>query len=292
MITRATVRRRTVVKVRDGRWRQEKDVVVVEEPLEIRLLLPDSALAVPLATVMRTPGADVELAAGFLFGESIIRERYDISTIRYCVDADLDDDARFNTLIVALRPGLNVDLDTARRLFFVSSSCGVCGKASLESLRLRGCAPLNDDPPVQVSCAALGSIDGALRQAQDLFARTGGLHAAALFTPDGRLLSIHEDIGRHNAVDKLIGAHLLSGQLEVLRRSLLLVSGRASFEIMQKALMARIPIVVAVGAPSALAVAVAQHFNMTLIGFLRGASCNIYAGAGRIIDVAMGNEHA
>ncbi|MEF3275550.1 MAG: formate dehydrogenase accessory sulfurtransferase FdhD [Chloroflexus sp.] len=285
MITRATIQRRTVVKVCDGHWQQEKDLVVVEEPLEIRLLLPDGVHPMPLATVMRTPGADVELATGFLLSEGIIRDRYDINTVRYCVDTDIDDDIRFNTLVVTLRPDLEVDLDAVRRLFFVSSSCGVCGKASLESLRLRGCAPLVDDPAMRVSFAALGGLDGALRQAQELFARTGGLHAAALFAPNGDLRSIYEDIGRHNAVDKLIGAYLLAGQLETLRQSLLLVSGRASFEIMQKALMARIPIVVAVGAPSALAVTVAQHFNMTLIGFLRGTSCNIYAGSGRVLDV-------
>lgn len=282
MITRATIRRRTVVKIRDGHWRHEKDAVVVEEPLEIRLALPDSARTLPLATLMRTPGADVELAAGFLFSEGLIRDRYDISTIRYCVDAELDEEARFNTIIVTPRPDLDLDLEHARRLFFVSSSCGVCGKASLEALRLRGCTPLASDPSLRISCAVLAGLDMALRQAQDLFARTGGLHAAALFTPAGQLLALHEDIGRHNALDKLIGAHVLAGQLDLLGQSVLLVSGRASFEIMQKALMARIPVVVAVGAPSELAVTLAKHFNMTLIGFLRGASCNIYAGAERV----------
>ena len=281
MITRATIRRRTVVKIRDGRWQHEKDAVVVEEPLEMRLAVPSGARVLSLATLMRTPGADIELAASFLFSEGVINNRYDIVTIRYCVDAD--EEAQFNTLIVTLRPDVPLDLDHARRLFIVSSSCGVCGKASLEALRLRGCAPLADDPPVRVSGAALAGLDKTLRQAQDLFARTGGLHAAALFTPDGRLLAIYEDIGRHNALDKLIGAHLLAGQLDLLRQSVLLVSGRASFEIMQKALMARIPIVVAVGAPSELAITVAQHFNLTLIGFLRGASCNIYAGAERVV---------
>ncbi|WP_322496499.1 formate dehydrogenase accessory sulfurtransferase FdhD [Chloroflexus sp.] len=283
MINRATIHRRTVVKIRDGRWRHEKDAIVVEEPLEVRLALPGTARAIALATLMRTPGADVELVAGFLFSEGLIRDRYDISTIRYCVEAELDDEARFNTLIVTPRPDLDLDLEQARRLFFVSSSCGVCGKASLEALRLRGCAPLADDPPVRIAYAALAGLNDALHQAQDLFARTGGLHAAGLFAADGRLLALHEDIGRHNAVDKLIGAYLLNGQLDRLRQSVLLVSGRASFEIMQKALMARIPVVAAVGAPSALAVTLAQHFNMTLIGFLRGASCNIYAGAERVM---------
>lgn len=283
MISRATIRRRTVVKIHDGHWRHEKDAVVVEEPLEIRLALPNSTHTLSLATLMRTPGADIELAAGFLFSEGIIDNRCDIATIRYCVDAELAEEAQFNTLIVTPRRDLNLNLDHLRRLFIVSSSCGVCGKASPEALRLCGCAPLADDPPVRVSCAALAGLDKTLRQAQDLFARTGGLHAAALFTSDGRLLAIYEDIGRHNALDKLIGTHLLADQLNLLRQSVLLVSGRASFEIMQKALMARIPVVVAVGAPSELAITVAQHFNLTLIGFLRGAACNIYAGAERVV---------
>lgn len=283
MISRATVRRHTVIKVREGYCRREKDAVVVEEPLEIRLSIPSTQQTVQLATLMRTPDADVELATGFLFGEGIIRDRYDITTIRYCVDAELDDEARFNTLIVNLRADRDLDLEAHRRFFFVSSSCGVCGKASLESLHLRGCTPLIDDPTVRVTCTVLAGIDDTLRQAQRLFARTGGLHAAALFTTSGQLLTLYEDIGRHNAVDKLIGTHVLNGTLAHLRQSMLVVSGRASFEIMQKALMAHIPIVVAVGAPSTLAVTLAQHFNMTLIGFLRGAVWNIYTGVERVV---------
>ncbi|WP_322814560.1 formate dehydrogenase accessory sulfurtransferase FdhD [Chloroflexus sp.] len=282
MITRASTRRRTILKVRNGRWQQTKDTVVVEEPLEIRLATAGDPQSIALATVMRTPGADVELAAGFLFGEGIVRDRYDIMTIRYCVDADLDEEARFNTLIVTLRPELDLNLDHLRRLFFVSSSCGVCGKMSLEALQVRGCTPLIDDPTLQVRCSVLAGIDQRVQQAQALFSRTGGLHAAALISLDGQIHALYEDIGRHNAVDKLIGDHLLRSNLDRLRRSILLVSGRASFEIMQKALMAQIPIVAAVGAPSTLAVTLAQHFNMTLIGFLRGSSFNIYAGAGRV----------
>jgi FdhD protein len=282
MISRVGFQRRTVIKVREGHRQQTKDAVVVEEPLEIRLATQGDTHSIPLATVMRTPGADVELAAGFLFSEGIIRERRDIATIRYCLDADRDEEARFNTLIVTLRSALEINLDHVRRLFFVSSSCGVCGKISLESLRLRGCTPLNDHPLIRVSSTVLTGLDRKVQQAQALFTRTGGLHAAALFSPDGQLYSLHEDIGRHNAVDKLIGEYLLNERRDLLKQSMLMVSGRASFEIMQKALMGRIPIVVAVGAPSALAVSLAQQFNITLIGFLRGASFNIYAGAERI----------
>jgi len=282
MISRVGFQRRTVIKVREGHRQQTKDAVVVEEPLEIRLVTQGDTHSIPLATVMRTPGADVELAAGFLFSEGIIRERRDIATIRYCLDANRDEETRFNTLIVTLRPALEINLDHVRRLFFVSSSCGVCGKISLESLRLRGCTPLNDHPLIRVSSTVLTGLDRKVQQAQALFTRTGGLHAAALFSPDGQLYSLHEDIGRHNAVDKLIGEYLLNERRDLLKQSMLMVSGRASFEIMQKALMGRIPIVVAVGAPSALAVSLAQQFNITLIGFLRGASFNIYAGAERI----------
>ncbi|ABU60403.1 formate dehydrogenase family accessory protein FdhD [Roseiflexus castenholzii DSM 13941] len=285
MLTQPNVQRRTVIRVRDGQLTRDRDTLVVEEPLEIRLALhtADGVHLIPLTTTLRTPGADVELAAGFLFSEGVVRERNDIATIRACTDPDIDEEeARFNTLTVDLRPGAQPDLTRARRLFYVSSSCGVCGKASLDALRTRGCVPLPDDDGVRISLSVLAGMDAALRRAQALFHKTGGLHAAALFAVDGALLALHEDIGRHNAVDKLIGAHLLQGRLAALTRSILLVSGRAGFEIVQKALMARIPIVAAVGAPSTLAVTLAQQFNMTLIGFLRGASCNVYAGEQRI----------
>jgi len=283
VLTQPNVQRRTIVKVRDGRWRREKDALVVEEPLEIRLTVSgaDGRQTIPLTTIMRTPGEDFELAAGFLFGEGIVRERREIATIRYCNDATISEEARFNTITVDLHPDAHPDLTGAQRMFYVSSSCGVCGKASLETLLARGCAPLSDDT-LRVGLPALTGIDAALRQAQALFHKTGGLHAAALFDADGALLALREDIGRHNAVDKLIGAHLLEGRLSALTRAILLVSGRAGFEIMQKALTARIPVVAAVGAPSTLAVTLARRFNMTLIGFLRGASLNVYAGEQRI----------
>jgi FdhD protein len=284
MLTQPNTQRRTIVRVRNGRLTRDRDALVVEEPLEIRLALhsADGAHIIPLTTIMRTPGEDFELAAGFLFSEGIVRERDDITTIRYCTGPDVDAESRFNTLTVDMRPGVQPDLTHARRMFYISSSCGVCGKASLEALRTRGCMPLPDDDGVRIALPVLSGIDATLRRAQALFQKTGGLHAAALFTTDGDLLALHEDIGRHNAVDKLIGAHLLQGRLAVLNRAILLVSGRAGFEILQKALMARIPVVAAVGAPSSLAVTLARQFNMTLIGFLRGASFNGYAGEQRI----------
>lgn len=284
MLTQPNVQRRTVVRVRDGQLTRDRDALVVEEPLEIRLALPtaDGAHIIPLTTILRTPGEDFDLAAGFLFSEGIVHERDDIATIRFCTDPDIDEEARFNTLTVDLRPGVHPDLTRARRLFYVSSSCGVCGTASLKALHTRGCTPLPDDDGLRISLPVLTSMDATLREAQAIFQKTGGLHAAALFAADGALLALHEDIGRHNAVDKLIGAHLLQGRLDVLSQAILLVSGRAGFEILQKALMARIPVVAAVGAPSTLAVTLAQQFNMTLIGFLRGASFNVYTGAQRI----------
>ncbi|MGQ9548924.1 MAG: formate dehydrogenase accessory sulfurtransferase FdhD [Roseiflexus sp.] len=188
---------------------------------------------------------------------------------------------RGNTITVDLHPTARPNLTHAQRMFYVSSSCGVCGKVALEALSTGGCTPLPDDT-LRVALPVLAGIDATLRQAQALFHKTGGLHAAALFDAGGTLLALREDIGRHNAVDKLIGAHLLQGCLSTLTRAILLISGRAGFEIMQKALTARIPVVAAVGAPSALAVTLAQRFNITLIGFLRGASLNVYAGEQRI----------
>lgn len=283
MLTQPNVQRRTVIRVRDGCAVRERDTLIVEEPLEIRLAMRSAGEThiVPLTTIMRTPGEDFELAAGFLFGEGLVRDRFDIATIRYCNDEVIEEEARFNTLTVDLRSGVAPDLTHAQRLFYISSSCGVCGKASLEALHTRGCVPAPDDG-LSIPLPVITSINATLCQAQALFRKTGGLHAAALFDGGGALIALHEDIGRHNAVDKLIGAHLLRGRLADLAQSILLVSGRAGFEIMQKALMARIPIVAAVGAPSALAVALAQRFNITLIGFLRGTSFNVYAGAQRI----------
>lgn len=266
-----------IMEVRDGKVSSRIDQVATEEPMEIRLLA--SGRRVTAAITMRTPGSDFELATGFLYGEGLVQTTTDISGISYCVDKDLDETQLFNIVNVKLRSGFIPDLRPLERHFYTSSSCGVCGKASLESLDLRGCrAPA---PGPQVASGVLASLPDALRQAQGIFESTGGLHAAGLFTSDGELVAVREDVGRHNAVDKLIGWALMQGKLP-LDGKLLMVSGRSSFEIMQKALAAGVPMVCAVSAPSSLAVDVARRFDMSLIGFLRGSRFNVYAGRERV----------
>lgn len=266
-----------IMEVRDGKVISRADQVATEEPMEIRLLA--SGRRVTAAVTMRTPGSDFELAAGFLYGEGLVRTPADISGISYCVDKDLDETQLFNIVNVKLRAGFIPDVRSLERHFYTSSSCGVCGKASLESLDLRGCrAPA---PGPQVTTEVIASLPEALRKAQGIFESTGGLHAAGLFTPQGELIGLREDVGRHNAVDKLIGWALMQGNLP-LDGTLLMVSGRSSFEIMQKALAAGIPMVCAVSAPSSLAVDVSRRFDMSLIGFLRGPRFNVYSGRERI----------
>jgi FdhD protein len=249
------------------------DSVALEEPLEI--LLNGESLAV----TMRTPGDDFALTAGFLFAESLIRSAWDIQAMGYCGVPD-DPDAQ-NLLHVALKAEGNPAFARARlqRNFLATSSCGVCGKASLAAAQCL--APPLPDSDFCVPVAALRAQNAQMRAAQSTFDRTGGLHAAGLFTEEGALLSLREDVGRHNAVDKLIGTEVLAGRMPLNDR-ILMVSGRSSFEIMQKAAMARIPVVCAVSAPSSLAVRLARDLNMTLIGFLRGDTMNIYAGAERV----------
>jgi FdhD protein len=232
------------------------------------------------AITMRTPGNDFELAAGFLSGEGLIARPADIRRISYCEDPELDIEQRYNTVTVTLAADRLPDLRGLERHFYTSSACGVCGKASLEALALRGCGPLPPGGP-QLSPDTLYQLPRTLLAAQSVFESTGGLHGAGLFTADGRLLAAREDVGRHNAVDKLVGWALLSGRLPG-SDLVLLVSGRTSYEIVQKALAAGIPVVCAVSAPSSLAVAVAEEFGLTLVGFLRGRRCNVYADSGRI----------
>jgi FdhD protein len=265
-----------------------RDDLAVEEPLEIRLSAGGGGRAGlvggdtrTLAITMRTPGADFELAAGFLYGEGVIGSPADVHRIAYCQDPDLATDQRYNVVTVALTAGELPDLHALERHFFTSSACGVCGKASIEALAMRGCGPLPPGGP-QLTPDVLYELPGRLRDAQGLFASTGGLHAAGLFTVDGELVAAREDVGRHNAVDKLVGWALLSGRLPA-SDLVLLVSGRASYEIVQKAVAAGIPVVGAVSAPSSLAVAVAEEFGLTLVGFLRGRRCNVYADSGRIV---------
>ncbi|HLO86730.1 MAG TPA: formate dehydrogenase accessory sulfurtransferase FdhD [Nostocaceae cyanobacterium] len=266
----------TVWVVEKDKIRSRLDQITTEEPLEIRLTSPQRTVAV----TMRTPGADFELAAGFLYSEGVIKSKQDIQKISYCVDKKIDGEQRFNIVNVELKSGLNPDLQPLERHFYTSSACGVCGKASLEALRLRGCEVIASS--WQVTPDIIYSLPNQLRAAQNIFSSTGGLHAAAVFDLQGNLLKLQEDIGRHNALDKLIGAALLTDELP-LSNHIIMVSGRSSFEILQKAVAAGVPIVCAVSAPSSLAVSVAQEFGVTLIGFLRDERFNIYAGRERVM---------
>jgi FdhD protein len=263
--------------VEGGRMRVRPDSLATEEPMEIRLLSGGARQTV--AVTMRTPGADFELAAGFLYGEGIVKTPEDIAKISYCVDSDLDAEQQYNIVNVELRAGREYDLRPLERHFYTSSACGVCGKASLEQLELRGCPIVPPGP--EVSAQTVYSLPGKLREAQGLFDATGGLHAAALFDAKGELLTLREDVGRHNATDKLVGWALLEGRLP-LADHVVLVSGRSSFEILQKCLTAGVPIVCAISAPSSLAVDVARQFGITLVGFLRGGKFNVYAGFERV----------
>ncbi|HKH10744.1 MAG TPA: formate dehydrogenase accessory sulfurtransferase FdhD [Rubrobacter sp.] len=272
--------------VEDGRARVKSDYLATEEPMEIRLITRERRQTV--AVTMRTPGADFELAAGFLYGEGIISSREEIKKISYCVDADVDAEQRYNIVNVELWANREYDLRPLERHFYTTSACGVCGKASLEQLELRGCPVVGPGP--EVSAETIYSLPAKLREAQGLFEATGGLHAAALFDAEGGLRALREDVGRHNATDKLVGWALLEGTLP-LSENVVMVSGRSSFEILQKCLTAGVPVVCAVSAPSSLAVDVAREFGMTLVGFLRGGRFNTYAGFDRI-RVEKGTEGA
>jgi FdhD protein len=276
--SRRTSKTKTRVRVvEDGGMRVRPDALATEEPMEIRLLAGPTKQTV--AVTMRTPGADFELAAGFLYGEGIVTSSEDILKISYCVDPEIDAEQQYNIVNVELRSGREFDLRPLERHFYTTSACGVCGKASLEQLELRGCPVISPGP--EVSAETIYSLPETLREAQGLFDATGGLHAAALFDGEGELLALREDVGRHNATDKLVGWALLEGRLP-LSEHVVLVSGRSSFEIMQKCLTAGVPVVCAISAPSSLAVDVAREFGMTLVGFLRGGRFNVYAGAERV----------
>ncbi len=262
--------------VEDGRARVRPDVLATEEPMEIRLISGDKKQTV--AVTMRTPGSDFELAAGFLYGEGIVSSRDDIKKISYCVDVDAEQ--QYNIVNVELWAGREYDLRPLERHFYTSSACGVCGKESLEQLEIRGCTMIPPGPSVDAD--VITSLPEKLREQQGLFDSTGGLHAAALFDREGNLLALREDVGRHNATDKLVGWALLEGKLP-LSEHLVQVSGRSSFEILQKCLTAGVPIVCAISAPSSLAVDVARQFGMTLVGFMRGSRFNVYAGFDRVL---------
>jgi FdhD protein len=254
---------------------EDIDEVVREEPLEIRIG------GMPVAVVMRTPGHDEELVMGFLATEGVVDEPAAVRSVRHCTVVE-DPDAEGNVVQVTLHEGVEVDWARLRRNLYASSSCGLCGKASIDQLMLR-CDPLVDDTRIEVS--RLYGLPAALEAAQTVFARTGGLHAAGLFDREGRALVVREDVGRHNAVDKVVGWALQRGRLP-LAGHVLMVSGRVSYEITQKAVAAGIPVIAAVSAPSSLAVDLAARAGLTLAAFLRGQRISIYAGAERIVSTA------
>ncbi|GAA3082788.1 formate dehydrogenase accessory sulfurtransferase FdhD [Streptomyces roseofulvus] len=272
---RVTERRR-VTRIRGGAVSARPDTLVAEEPLEIRLN------GRPLAVTMRTPGDDFALAAGFLVSEGVLASAADVRSIVYCAGAKEDGTNTYNVVDVRLAPEVVVPDITLERNVYTTSSCGLCGKASLDAVRTTARFPIADTPPVRVSPALLSELPVRLRAAQRVFDTTGGLHAAALFSEDGELLDVREDVGRHNAVDKLVGRALREDLLP-LDRAVLLVSGRASFELAQKAVMAGIPVLAAVSAPSSLAVDLAAETGLTLVGFLRGPDMNVYAGEHRVV---------
>jgi FdhD protein len=262
-----------ITAVHDGVRSERPDTLATEEPMEIRVGGPGHT-AQAVAVTMRTPGADFELAVGFLFTEGLI-EPGQVRRVAYCDDLG-DDEQRYNVVTVSL--DRTFDHDRLHRNFFATSSCGICGKAALDDVEVR-CAPVAEGPVVPVE--VLVSLPERLRARQRVFDRTGGLHAAALCTPEGEIVSLREDVGRHNAVDKVIGEQVLAGSIP-LAGHVLQVSGRASFEIVQKAAVAGIPIVSAVSAPSSLAVEAGERFGMTIVGFVREGRCNVYTGAERV----------
>ncbi|WP_420449461.1 formate dehydrogenase accessory sulfurtransferase FdhD [Candidatus Palauibacter sp.] len=277
MITpRRNTARVEIDRVSEASSRRRRDAVAVEEPLEIRIATV-AGEEHQVAVTMRTPGDDFDLTAGFLFSEGLLSHRSDVADLRYCVDVETQE---YNIMTVYLSEAARFDPAELTRNFYTTSSCGVCGKASLEAIEIQGCAPIPAEGPI-VPAEMVRSLPEALRSRQPVFERTGGLHAAGVFDLGGQLQLLREDVGRHNALDKVIGERFLGGELP-LGESVLAVSGRASFEIMQKALAAGIPIVVAVGAPSSLAVDVAREFGMTLIGFAKPVGFNIYTGRHRI----------
>jgi FdhD protein len=273
---RSNVANVRVQAVHDGVRSARTDILAAEEPLEIRVQGPDGGPQHQVAVTMRTPGGDFELAVGFLFTEGLIAPG-NVRRVAYC-DTLPGEDQRYNVVSVTLeRP---FDTERLRRNFYATSSCGVCGKAALEDVEVR-CAPVAEGPEVRME--VLLGLPEALRVAQKVFDRTGGLHAAGLFRADGTPILVREDVGRHNAVDKVVGEMVLADRVP-LADHVLQVSGRLSFEIVQKAAVAGIPIVSAVGAPSSLAVEAGERFGMTLVGFVRDDRMNVYSRPERVVD--------
>jgi FdhD protein len=272
---------RTIRKISGAASRTMQDHLALEEPLEIQVAYGPAATRQwkTVAITMRTPGHDRELAAGFLVGEGILRSLDQIEAV-HARGPRYGESGFQHSVRVTLRPGVDLDLARLERNFYTTSSCGVCGKTSLEALELNFMGPL---PPCswQVDRKTIFTLPGRLRVAQAIFDQTGGLHAAGLFSPEGKAIVVREDVGRHNAVDKVVGTEFLAGHFP-LENHILVVSGRASFELMQKSLAARISMLVAVGAPSSLAVELAEKFGATLIGFTKAEGFNIYTGEERV----------
>jgi FdhD protein len=272
---RITARRAVVrLSARSPEPTSRIESLAVEEPLELRV---DGR---PLTVTMRTPGSDMELAAGFLLAEGVVRAAGDIRTMRYCAGTDAEGRQTYNVLDIVLADGVAPPDPSVERAFITTSACGLCGAAGIEAVRRRSAYEVSGDP-LQVTAQLLAGLPAALRREQATFERTGGLHAAGLFDIAGNLLCAREDVGRHNAVDKVLGWALTAGEVPG-RGRMLMVSGRASFELTQKAFMAGVPLLAAVSAPSSLAAELAAEVGMTLVGFLRGETMNVYAGAQRV----------
>ncbi len=281
VMTKPSVCSVNITRIADNKPEQTEDLLAVEEPMEIRLGFGpmDARQQKSISVTMRTPGNDFELALGFLFTEGIIQNPIDVYKIRYCTELNTQENLE-NIVRVELNPNLDIDLSKLQRNFYATSSCGVCGKESIEAIKTN-CMVQQLDLSLQITPQTINQLPDKLRAQQPVFEHTGGIHACALFDADGRLLLLREDVGRHNALDKLIGAAIHASSIK-LNETVLLLSGRASFELLQKAAMAGIRVVCAVGAPSSLAVQTAVSFNITLVGFLRNQRFNIYACPERI----------
>ena len=269
--------RTPVLRIRGAQRTTRPDTVAAEEPLEIRLN------GTPLAVTMRTPGHDFDLVHGFLATEGVITGPDQVAALRYCDSVDADGRNTYNVVDVDLAPGVEAPDTALDRNFYTSSSCGVCGKASIDAIRTKTSYDVAANR-ARVPLEVLLALPGRLRAEQQVFEKTGGLHAADLFTAAGDLGALREDVGRHNAVDKVIGEAVRAGRLP-LAGHVLMVSGRASFELTQKAAMAGVPMLAAVSAPSSLAVELAREVGITLVGFLRGDGCNVYTRTERIAGV-------
>jgi len=264
----------------DGREFEREDALAVEEPLELRLSAPGSTEATRFVTTMRTPGHDEELAAGLLFAEGVLVERAELVALEHPSDPRIDPELRANALVAVLGPEALARAAGLQRATVMGSACGVCGRTVIGRVLPEGTPPNRSG--LRVDAELLYALPARLREQQSVFARTGGLHAAGLFDAQGRLLAVREDIGRHNAVDKLVGSCWLARELPLAER-VLVVSGRAGFELVQKACLAGIPIMASVSAPSSLAVELAEAAGITLVGFLRERRCNVYTHAARVV---------